>query len=452
VKQDDLLNVGLDLQTGQALTVGEGTYEHWRAKGHSGDKSLVCLYCHQNGRTVPLVICGRVGSSRRDHFRHPPGTAHGGHSPETVWHADGKLLIVRWALHQPGVATAEVEWCTPDHRRRADVLLTMADGTRVAVELQSRLLTDGAWIDRHRDYQQQNIIDVWLWHPLCQLPWILLERCVPVWFLDVAGQAIGIPIGRAHTRPPDWYRVPDPTVFGLHYPPCVNDMINTRWHRLDQVPVDHTGLQLPSALTKELAAGAEQLLASARQMTRSATQPTSGAAGHRGIDADGAAAGGSLPVRRVGVSGEAGAAVQADGVGEHGRGSRLQEARVRRREAERREVNLAALRECQERLTTPAVRAVTSRTGRIPWTLPADFEHAMGVSIIDGSRVAAVVCPVASRITDEIADRLLGVTIYVASDDEQRRIALRCQPAQRIVVLTLGQSHGMDPALRASTH
>jgi hypothetical protein len=54
-------------------------------------------------------------------------------------------------------------------------------------------------------------------------------------------------------------------------------------------------------------------------------------------------------------------------------------------------------------------------------------------------RQRQVVCPVASRITDEIADRLVHVTIYVASDNEQRRIAGKCRPAQRITVLTMGE-------------
>jgi competence protein CoiA len=94
---------------------------------------------------------------------------------------------------------------------------------------------------------------------------------------------------------------------------------------------------------------------------------------------------------------------------------------------------------------------VTSHTGRVPWSLPGDFEHAMGVTLLEGSRVVAVVCPVASRITEEIAARLAGVIIYVASDDERRRVAHRCQPAQRIVVLPPGQPHGSDHVVQRSS-
>lgn len=419
------------------MTVGEGTYEHWRAKGHSGDHSLVCLYCHQNGHTVPLVISGRVGGRKRRHFRHPSGTARGGHSPETVWHADGKLLIAHWARRQPGIATAELEWCTPNKRRRADVLLTMTDGTRMAVELQSRLLTDGAWTDRHTDYERQNIIDLWLWHPHCPPPWILQERGTPLWFLDVTQQSIGIPIGRPHPRPGDWYRAPDPTVFGLHHPPCINDTINTRWYRLGQMPADHTGLHLPASLAKELAADADRLRSHARQMTRSGTRPASSPDRRTEADRDGA----SASAGPYGVPGHGGhqasTAAQPPVIQEPSRGARPDEARTRQaqREAERHETNLQALRERQHRLSPIAIRAVTAETGRVPWSLPADFEHAMGVSLLEGNRVLAVVCPVASRITEEIAERLVSATIYVATSDEQHRIARRCQPTQRIVVL-----------------
>jgi hypothetical protein len=51
--------------------------------------------------------------------------------------------------------------------------------------------------------------------------------------------------------------------------------------------------------------------------------------------------------------------------------------------------------------------------------------------------VVAVVCPIASRITGEIADRLAGVTVYVASGQERRAVANRCRRGQRIVLLTV---------------
>jgi hypothetical protein len=108
MQAEDPINVGYDRTTGRAVTVDEGTYSRWVAKGLKGDHSLVCLYCHQAGTEVPLVVCFRAGGRRRMYFRHPPGTARGGHSPETAWHVDGKLLIARWARSQPNVAAVEV--------------------------------------------------------------------------------------------------------------------------------------------------------------------------------------------------------------------------------------------------------------------------------------------------------------------------------------------------------
>jgi hypothetical protein len=91
VSTDEPINVGYDRTTGHAVTVDQGTCAHWRANGLTGDHSLLCLYCHQAGRDVPLVVCYRIDGCRRMYFRHPPGTARGGHSPETVWHVDGKV-------------------------------------------------------------------------------------------------------------------------------------------------------------------------------------------------------------------------------------------------------------------------------------------------------------------------------------------------------------------------
>jgi competence protein CoiA len=106
----------------------------------------------------------------------------------------------------------------------------------------------------------------------------------------------------------------------------------------------------------------------------------------------------------------------------------------RAKEAQQHKARVAALHERQQQLQSIVERAVTGQTGTAPWVLKGDPEHAMGVSVLCGSRVAAVICPVASRITTEIAERLAEVTVYVASDQEQRAIARRCRPGQRFVV------------------
>lgn len=113
----------------------------------------------------------------------------------------------------------------------------------------------------------------------------------------------------------------------------------------------------------------------------------------------------------------------------------LREMRRQQAEAERHEANRAALRERQQQLTPIVLREVAARTEGHTWELPGDPDCAMGVSIIARGERTAVICPVASRITNEVAELLIDLTVYVASDHERRAIARRCRPGQRIVVL-----------------
>ena len=104
----DLLVVGLDLVTGLEVHAGDRRTEEWRKKGHNGDRTLVCLACYEGAdlpdgpRTVALVPKGRDGGARQPHFAHPPGMAPSGgqHSPESLWHAEGKQAIPEWAEAQ----------------------------------------------------------------------------------------------------------------------------------------------------------------------------------------------------------------------------------------------------------------------------------------------------------------------------------------------------------------
>src|SRR6516164_2303558 len=104
----DLLVVGLDLVIGQEVHAGDRETWEWYPKGHNGDQTLVCRECHDGTdlpggpRRVALVPKGRKGGARRAHFAHPPGMAPPGgrHNPETLWHAEGKQLLRRWAQEQ----------------------------------------------------------------------------------------------------------------------------------------------------------------------------------------------------------------------------------------------------------------------------------------------------------------------------------------------------------------
>ena len=78
---------------------------------------------------------------------------------------------------------------------------------------------------------------------------------------------------------------------------------------------------------------------------------------------------------------------------------------------------------------------VTAQSGTAPWAAPYDPDHAMGTALVFNSRILAVICPVASRITADCAARLARTTIYVASDAERRAVARRCHAGQRIVIV-----------------
>jgi hypothetical protein len=132
----DLLVVGLDLVTGFEVHAEDQETPEWWKKGHNGDQTLVCLTCYQGTdlpdgpQVVALVPKGRVGGARCRHFAHPPGMAppNGRHTPESLWHADGKQVLRRWAASQG--FNARVEAWTADGHRRSDVEVILPGGIR----------------------------------------------------------------------------------------------------------------------------------------------------------------------------------------------------------------------------------------------------------------------------------------------------------------------------------
>lgn len=168
----DLSVVGLDLRTERSVHVEDQPKHVWKAKGYNGDAKLVCWHCYHGidmptGTRVPLLYRGgkRYGKVRA-HFAHPAGLGPpNGHHPETIWHANAKQTILNWARHHVGVTHARTEHWTVDRRRRSDVSVMFADGTRLAIEVQQQPVTDEEWTARHQDYARTGIVDVWLWHP-----------------------------------------------------------------------------------------------------------------------------------------------------------------------------------------------------------------------------------------------------------------------------------------------
>lgn len=195
---ENLLVVGLDLETGQEVDIGDRKPWEWVPKGHNGDRTLVCKDCYEGQdlsgepRLVALVPKGRTGGRRRPHFAHPPGMAPPGgqHSRESLWHAKAKQRLRRWAETQG--ALARVEAYTHDGRRRSDVAIIVPGGGQVAIEVQLGELSDAQWLARHHDYVQAAITDVWLWHTVTWVPRVMFTLRQPGWLLDLDNDRIGL--------------------------------------------------------------------------------------------------------------------------------------------------------------------------------------------------------------------------------------------------------------------
>ncbi|GAB3861548.1 competence protein CoiA family protein [Dactylosporangium cerinum] len=279
----DLLVVGYDLDTGREVHIDDEPLPVWHAKSHRrGDSTLICHHCYLGDQTptgtiVPLVVRGRHEGARRAHFAHPPGMAptHG-HSPETIWHSAGKHLIAHWAATMPDVQTVDIEEWLLDGRRRADVMVTFAGDTQLAVELQSQLLPDPDWLTRHQTYADGGITDVWLWRPgLRQLPRIMLSNGLPIWKLDVEPAHLAIGYGAPHEVGHDWYLAENPAVYDWHHPPCPRDRIEFASRPLTHFRLTAAGIQLPPDVTELLDNERDQRRAAAAEEAAQRNTPSS---------------------------------------------------------------------------------------------------------------------------------------------------------------------------------
>lgn len=255
---DDLLVVGLDLCTQREVRVGDAPKHVWKPKGDCGDGTLVCLHCYEGdgipaGTRVPLLYRGRAHGKRRPHLTHPKGLGPpGGHSRETLWHANAKIALASWARTLPQVATVYAERWTEDGRRRSDVAVHLIDGTRLAFEVQRQPITDDAWLARHRDYGAAGVVDIWLWHPATGVPGICMGQAQCHWQLSDDLERIGIPVAAAHRI--DVGHIPadiDP-LQARHYPPCPGDAVEFDPRPLTQIQVSGDGLVLPAELRAHL--------------------------------------------------------------------------------------------------------------------------------------------------------------------------------------------------------
>lgn len=134
--------------------IDEGQAEQLRAAAKSGQLVCPVAGCPSPGFTT-------VGGSRRHHFRHltKGARSHGG---ESFAHHTAKHLIGRWARTKYPEAMVSVDNERVESRQLPDVLITMEDGTRYAIEVQYSPMTASAWSERHRGYVDHGIYDVWI--------------------------------------------------------------------------------------------------------------------------------------------------------------------------------------------------------------------------------------------------------------------------------------------------
>jgi len=111
--------------------------------------------------TPGFTTVDRSGTGGRDGFRHLHGNFQ--HAPESLFHLEAKGQMVRYLKEIAPTAQVEMEQASNrDRERIADVMVTFADGSRMAIEIQYSALTAEDWQVRHDSYRRQGIVDVWL--------------------------------------------------------------------------------------------------------------------------------------------------------------------------------------------------------------------------------------------------------------------------------------------------
>jgi competence protein CoiA len=127
------------------------------------------------------------------------------------------------------------------------------------------------------------------------------------------------------------------------------------------------------------------------------------------------------------------------------------------RQLERAEVEQArhhayieALLTRQAALIRPTVEFVYHAAGVSPRVLDAERlpRFAMGVPVLVGEKLWALICPVATRITPALAGWFATATIVVADDRERERIARYTRPGQRFKVIDPGPLLPQQPRQR----
>lgn len=125
---------------------------------------LLCPGCDVTVR----YACGEIRSA---HFRHQrkqadcPFEHDGDYNPETDLHVGLKFALRAWAASAlaerfPGLE-ARVEGRIPETRQVADVLVTLPNGDRLALEVQCSPLAPEVWKERSDKYASAGVDDLW---------------------------------------------------------------------------------------------------------------------------------------------------------------------------------------------------------------------------------------------------------------------------------------------------
>jgi hypothetical protein len=149
------------------------------------------------------MVVLKAGSILAPHFAHLPGAvcSHRDAEPETDQHREGKALLARWLCAKLRESVVTMEAVVTETGQRADVLVTLPDGGRVAVEFQCADLGTREWQRRHDLYRSNGIRDLWLLggsrlirgdagFRLSELERALLASNAPLLFLDPLGETL----------------------------------------------------------------------------------------------------------------------------------------------------------------------------------------------------------------------------------------------------------------------
>lgn len=113
----------------------------------------------QNCPAPAITTVDRSAMGHRSGYRHLNSGVH--HEPESFAHLQAKAAVIAWARSHPDIRGA---WPEVDlGLRRPDVLLELADGSLLAVEIQYSGLTLSRWRERSASYQELDVGVVWLW-------------------------------------------------------------------------------------------------------------------------------------------------------------------------------------------------------------------------------------------------------------------------------------------------